>query len=153
MSAPVVADIEIDAPPERVWEVVMDPDRFGDWVTIHRKLNSHDSGPPREGMKMEQTLCLRGASFRVKWTLEECSDAEKAVWEGRGPMRSHARTEYGLRPDGNGGTQFHYENQFKAPGGVLGSTASKVLVGGLPEREAKKSLQRLKALVERNSTS
>ena len=148
MSAPVIADIEIDAPPERVWEVVMNPDRFGDWVTIHRKVNSHDSGPPREGMKMEQTLCLRGASFKVKWTLEECRDTKKAVWEGTGPMRSHARTEYALSPDGNGGTKFHYENQFKAPGGLLGSTASKVLVGGLPEREAKKSLQRLKALVE-----
>ena len=61
MSDPVVADIEIDAPPEKVWQVVMDPDRFGEWVTIHRKVNSADDGPPREGMKMEQTLCLRGA--------------------------------------------------------------------------------------------
>ena len=61
----------------------MDPDRFGEWVTIHRKVNSADPGPPREGMKMEQTLCLRGASFKVKWTLEECADGTRAVclWE------------------------------------------------------------------------
>jgi carbon monoxide dehydrogenase subunit G len=150
MSAPVIADIDIDAPPEQVWEVVMDPRRFGDWVTIHRKVNQMDSGPPHEGMKMQQTLCLRGASFKVNWTLEECEDAKKAVWQGKGPMHSHARTEYALKPDGNGGTKFHYVNEFKAPGGILGSTASKVLVGGLPEREARKSLQRLKQLLETN---
>jgi carbon monoxide dehydrogenase subunit G len=148
MSDPVVADIDIDAPPEKVWEFVMDPDRFKDWVSIHRKVNSHDPGPPREGMRMEQTLCLRGANFKVKWTLEECAAHRHAVWEGMGPMRSHARTEYHLKPDGNGGTKFHYVNQFKAPGGVLGSTASRVLVGGLPEREARKSLERLKRLLE-----
>jgi carbon monoxide dehydrogenase subunit G len=148
MSEPVVADIEIHAPPEKVWEVVMDPDRFGEWVTIHRKVNSADPGPPREGMKMEQTLCLRGASFKVKWTLEECADGTRAVWEGMGPMRSHARTEYVIRPNDDGGTRFHYVNEFKAPGGILGSTASRVLVGGLPEREARKSLERLKGLLE-----
>ena len=148
MSQPVVADIHIDAPPEAVWATIMDPDRFGDWVTIHRKVNSTDPGPPREGMRMEQTLCLRGASFKVKWRLSECRRGSRAVWEGQGPMKSHARTEYDLEPDGNGGTRFHYVNEFKAPGGLLGATASRVLVGGLPEREAQKSLQQLKALLE-----
>jgi uncharacterized membrane protein len=64
-------------------------------------------------------------------------------------MRSHARTEYDISSDGNGGTHFHYVNEFKAPGGLLGATASRVLVGGLPEREAQKSLQRLKAMLEK----
>ena len=31
----VERDIRIDAPPERVYEVVMDPRRLEDWVTIH----------------------------------------------------------------------------------------------------------------------
>ena len=149
MSEPVVADIVINAPPEEVWRTIMDPDRFGDWVTIHRKVNQADPGPPHEGMKMEQTLCLRGATFKVKWHLGECIDTSRAVWEGQGPMRSHARTEYDLAPDGNGGTKFHYVNEFRAPGGLLGKTASRVLVGGLPEREARKSLQQLKALLEK----
>jgi carbon monoxide dehydrogenase subunit G len=144
----VTMTIDIAAPPEKVWELVMNPHRFGDWVTIHRKIVSADDGPPRTGMKMEQKLCLRGATFKVKWELAECSAPHLAHWKGRGPARSHAETEYRLSAV-DGGTRFDYRNQFDAPGGPLGAAASKILVGGVPEREARASLQKLKALLER----
>jgi uncharacterized protein YndB with AHSA1/START domain len=145
----VTADITIDAPPDEVWKVVMDADRLGDWVTIHKKLLSADTGTPKTGMEMKQCLTLRGASFKVSWELTECKAGEKAVWEGKGPMRSHARTEYHLSENADGGTDFHYENEFKAPGGPVGKAASKALVGGLPKREAEKSLAQLKRLLEK----
>lgn len=147
MSGAVHAEIEIAAPPERVFAYVLDPDHLDEWVTIHRKVNSVDPGPPREGMRMEQTLCLRGTKFKVKWKLTEYGDG-RATWVGRGPVGSEARTSYVLEPGREGGTRFKYENEFRAPGGPLGAAASRVLVGGLPEREAKASLQRLKALLE-----
>lgn len=139
--------VEIAAPPERVWQTVMDPRRFSEWVSIHRELHHADPGPPREGMKVEQTLCIRGARFKVKWTLAECDGGTRAVWEGSGPMGSHARTVYELDAQ-DGRTRFNYVNEFKAPGGPLGAVASKVLVGGVPQREADRSLQTLKALLE-----
>jgi carbon monoxide dehydrogenase subunit G len=145
----VKAGIRIDAPPEDVWKVVMDPNRFDEWVTIHRRVDKADPGPPREGMRMDQTLCLRGANFKVKWELAECDGPRHAAWEGRGPLHSHARTVYDLADDGNGGTDFHYTNEFRAPGGPLGAAASRVVVGGLPEREAHRSLEQLKRLLER----
>ena len=145
----VTADITIDAPIEEVWATCMDPDRLDQWVTIHKKLESADGGSPRLGMKMKQTLVLRGASFKVDWQLTECEDEAHAVWEGRGPVRSYARTEYHLTENAQGGTDFHYVNEFKAPGGPLGKAASKALVGGLPQREADRSLAQLKALLEK----
>jgi uncharacterized protein YndB with AHSA1/START domain len=145
----VTADITIDAPPEKVWKVILDANRLDEWVTIHRKLESADSGPPREGMKMKQALCLRGATFKVSWELTELDDGSRAVWEGRGPVRSYARTEYHLAENASGGTDFHYVNEFKAPGGPVGKAASKALVGGLPKREADKSLAQLKKLLEK----
>lgn len=144
----VTVDIDIAATPEVVWDLVMDPARLGEWVTIHRKVNKADPGPPRKGMKMEQTLHLRGANFKVKWVLEECREARRAVWEGKGPVMSHAHTAYDLKPTADGGTSFHYENDFKAPAGPLGAAASRMIVGGHPEREAKASLAKLKALLE-----
>lgn len=148
MSDAVRTEITIKAPPERIWEFVMDPDHMGDWVTIHKKMLSADDGPPHEGMEMQQCLVLRGASFKVKWKLTECDENRYAVWEGKGPVGSYARTAYELSDAGDGKTRFAYENEFKAPGGLLGRTASMVLVGGLPKKEADASLHQLKSLLE-----
>ena len=144
----VVTSIDIAAPPEAVWALAMDPERLREWVTIHRRLHSHDGGPLRKGYEMEQTLHLRGVNFKVHWVLVACDDCYHAEWHGRGPARSHAETEYRLTPI-EGGTRFDYRNEFKAPLGPLGAVASRALVGGLPRREADASLRRLKALAER----
>ena len=138
----VITSITIDAPPEEVWDVVMDPHRLAEWVTIHRKLNNASKD------EMDQTLHLRGVNFHVHWELEECEAPTHAVWKGRGPARSHAETEYRLTAV-DGGTRFAYRNEFKAPLGPLGAVASRALVGGLPEREAHQSLRNLKSLIER----
>jgi uncharacterized protein YndB with AHSA1/START domain len=145
----VTASIQIDAPPERVYDTMLDPSRLDEWVTIHRRVNRADDGRPHEGFEMEQTLCLRGANFKVRWTLTEADRPDHATWEGRGPAHSYARTSYRLAAH-DGGTRFDYENEFKAPGGIVGAAASRALMGGVPQREANRSLQRLKALLERD---
>lgn len=146
----VVTSIHIDAPPEAVWKVAMDPARLGEWVTIHRRLGPHSSGAPRKGYEMEQTLCLRGVNFSVHWQLVAAEEPRHAAWHGRGPARSHAETEYRLTAVA-GGTRFDYRNEFNAPFGPLGAVASRALVGGLPAREAHATLQRLKQVVERDA--
>ena len=145
----VRATIEIDAPPDEVYDVMLDASRLHEWVTIHRKINRVDDGTPREGFEMDQTLCLRHANFKVHWTLTEADRPYAATWEGRGPAGSYARTSYRLKDLDGGRTRFEYENEFKAPGGLLGAAASRVIVGGVPEREANRSLQNLKALLEK----
>jgi uncharacterized protein YndB with AHSA1/START domain len=144
----VTATIDIDAPPEEVYDVMLDPARLHEWVSIHRRVNDTDDGKPRKGFAMNQTLCLRGANFKVNWTLTEADRPNSATWEGRGPAHSYARTGYRLSPR-NGGTHFEYENEFTAPGGLIGKAASRVLVGGVPQREANRSLAALKKLIER----
>ena len=83
----VVTSIDIAAPPEKVWALAMDPDCLSEWVTIHRRLHSHDGGPPRMGYAMEQTLHLRGVNFKVHWELVACDAGRHAEWHGRGPAR------------------------------------------------------------------
>jgi uncharacterized protein YndB with AHSA1/START domain len=145
----VQARIDIDAPPERVYDLMLDADRLHEWVTIHRRINHVDDGKPRKGFQMDQTLSLRHANFKVHWTLTEADRPYAATWEGRGPAGSYARTSYRLKDLDGGRTRFEYENEFKAPGGLLGAAASRVIVGGVPEREANRSLQNLKALLEK----
>jgi uncharacterized protein YndB with AHSA1/START domain len=144
----VTASIDIAAPPEKVWAVVMDPARLKDWVTIHRKLGKASDKPLKHGSTLEQTLHLRGVSIKVHWTVEEATSPSRAVWEGRGPARARTHTTYDLSPDGNGGTRFEYVNEFRPPLGPIGAAANRVLMGGVPQREADRTLRRLKALLE-----
>ncbi len=143
----VTASIHIDAPPVAVWRMVMDPASLGEWVTIHRRLLKADSGPPRVGFKMDQQIHLRGVSLEVHWTLTDMREGKLAVWEGRGLARSRASTEYVLRAE-DGGTRFDYRNEFRAPLGPVGALVSRALVGGMPDREAKRTLDRLRARLE-----
>jgi uncharacterized protein YndB with AHSA1/START domain len=144
----VTASIRIAAPPAEVWKLVMDPTCLGEWVTIHRKLVHADDGPPRVGYTMDQQIHMRGVHLEVHWTLVECRPGERAVWEGRGPARSHAHSEYILSAE-DGGTRFDYRNEFRPPLGPVGALVSRALVGGMPEREATRTLERLRARLER----
>jgi len=148
--ASVDVQIEIDAPVERVWDVVMDPQRLGDWVTIHRAVKNASSQPAARGATMQQVLHVRGVSFQVQWTLISVSAPTRAEWEGRGPARSHARIRYELSSEGERRTLFKYTNEFLPPGGRLGMVASRVIMGATSEREATKSLAQLKKVVERS---
>jgi uncharacterized membrane protein len=142
--------IQIDAPVERVWDTIMNPDRLGDWVTIHRSVKDVSDNPLTNGSTMEQVLHMRGVSFHVKWKLVDVHPPTTAEWEGVGPAHSRARIRYKLSGEDGGPTKFEYTNEFSPPGGRLGNLASRVVVGAASEREAKNSLNRLKALVERS---
>lgn len=145
----VSATVRIGAAPSAVWDMVMDPARLADWVTIHRRLISADEGAPRVGFRMHQQIHLRGVSLDVNWKLVQCVVNERAVWDGRGPARSRARTEYSLRADGRD-TVFDYRNEFRPPLGPVGAIVSRALVGGIPEREANRTLERLCNCLEGN---
>ena len=144
----VLSSIDIEVPPQAVWDYVMDADSTREWVTIVRGIGHVDEGPLREGFRMDQRLCLRGVTFNVHWELDELDAPHFARWVGRGPARAKAIIEDRLTAR-NGGTHFDYRNEFKAPFGPLGSLAGRALVGGVPETEANASLRQLKQILER----
>src|SRR5947209_16102387 len=124
----VSAKIEIAAPRPLVWETIMDPERLRDWVTIHKSATG-DRPPLHRGSTMEQCLHMRGVTFKVNWELAEIDAPTVAEWEGRGPARSRARIRYELGDNGDGHTVFQYTNEFSPPGGILGSVASRLILG------------------------
>ncbi|HEY4451395.1 MAG TPA: SRPBCC family protein [Solirubrobacteraceae bacterium] len=144
----VTASTRLSAAPADVWKVIMDPASLEKWVTIHRKLVHADGGPPRIGYRMDQQIQMRGVHLEVHWKLIGCRPCELAIWEGRGPARSRALSEYVLTPE-DGGTRFDYRNEFRPPLGPVGALVSRALVGGMPEREARRTLDRLATEMER----
>ena len=63
------------------------------------------------------------------------------------PMGSKATVVYELASQNGGGTHFHYTNEYKLPGGIMGRIGGAAVVGA-SGHEANKTLKRLKRLVE-----
>jgi uncharacterized protein YndB with AHSA1/START domain len=143
----VERSIDIAAPPEQVYETVMDPHRLDEWVTIHVDVDGAPSGQLEAGSEMRQCLKLAGTKFHVDWKVVKAEPPSRVEWEGRGPVRSKARVVYDIEPDG-GGSRFCYMNEFTLPGGALGRLAGGGM-RGISARESERSLERLKALLER----
>jgi len=144
--ANVRTSIDIAVPPERVWELVTDLERLGEWVSIHRDLPEPPPSEVRTGTRFQQTVAVAGTPFAVEWTATEVDGPQRLAWEGTGPAGATARTTYSLWAE-TGGTRFAYDNEFELPARGIGATASRV-VAGYAEREADASLWRLKQLAE-----
>lgn len=144
----VTSEIELGAPPDEVWDVVMDPHRLGDWVTTHVGVGDDAPTELTEGSSFEQTLKVGGPKFDVTWNVVEADRPRRVVWEGDGPAGSTARVVYELEPAGDGATKFGYENEFELPGGPLGRLAGKAVGAAAARREAERTLANLKKLVE-----
>jgi len=144
----VIASIEIGASIQEVWDYVMDPAHMGEWVTILERVDYADPPPIRPQYRMDQTLRLRGVPFKVHWRLKYIQEPTYARWEGAGPAGSKAVIEDRLSTR-DGKTRFDYQNEFRTPLGPFGAAASKVIVGGIPEKEANASLRRLKKILEK----
>jgi carbon monoxide dehydrogenase subunit G len=136
----------IAAPPKAVYDIVMDPGRLEDWVTIHQRIIGSAPSPLEKGSKLTQCLKLAGKRFNVHWRVAENEPCEHVVWEGRGPVASKARVEYRFAAR-DGGTEFSYMNEYDLPGGPLGRVAGRA-VSRVTQKEVDGSLQRLKGLVE-----
>jgi uncharacterized protein YndB with AHSA1/START domain len=141
----VRASIDLPAPPEDVWDLIMDPHQIERWVTIHRELLSADEGAPHAGFRVSQRFSIRGTPVTVSWEIDEFDPPHRATWNGKGPAGATAFIEYRLE-ESPLGTTFHYTNDFRPPMGILGRVASRALMGGVPEREAQASLHALRTL-------
>jgi len=143
--AEVCEQIEIEAPREAVWDLVIDLDRLGEWVSAHRRAR----GAPDElgeGDSFEQVLCLGGRPVDVRWTLANAQAPSLAEWDADGPKGAGAKVRYVLE-SANGGTRFRYENEFDLPGGPLKLVAGRI-AGAPARRMARRSLANLKRVAE-----
>jgi uncharacterized protein YndB with AHSA1/START domain len=139
--------IVLAAQPRRVWDTVMDPALLERWVTTHDSYEGTAAGPLAEGDEFTQKLRLAGKSFKVRWRVVAAKAPELARWRGEGPAGSTATVVYRLANE-DGGTRFEYENEFALPGGALGKAAGGLLAAAPGGREARRSLERLRGLLE-----
>ena len=145
----VTTSIDLRAPLNRVWDLVTDPQRLPDWVTIHAGFPDGAPAALEQGTTFKQQLKMAGQDVEVTWTVAELREGEELVWDGEGPMGATARARYALKDLGVSPPEvrFDYETSYDLPGGPVGKVVGKVAEGGA-EDEASKSLDKLKTLVE-----
>jgi carbon monoxide dehydrogenase subunit G len=140
-------EIHIDAPPEAVYDTLMDPDCLGSWVTIQDELLQAPEGDLDKGDELVQRCKVAGQRFKLRWKVEQANRPHKTIWNGKGPLGSRARVTYDLA-ENDGGTRFTYTNEYDLPGGVAGRIAGRAVVGA-SGKEADRTLARLKKLIEK----
>jgi hypothetical protein len=144
----VIVSVDIDAPPEVVFDTMLDPRRLHEWVTIHRELLHADDGTPAEGMRMQNSCACAGATFKVDWELTDCDRPAHARWKGKGPARSKAETEYRLSARRRRHPLLLPQRVHRAVRARSAPWPRARWWAGCPEVEARRSLANLKALLE-----
>ena len=69
---------QIDAPPERVWAVLADPDSYAHWVVGSRDTRSADPGFPAKGTSFHHTVAFGPIDLRDETEVVE-SDAPRRL--------------------------------------------------------------------------
>ena len=143
----VEREIEIAAPPQDLYEVVMDSSRLEDWVTIHERLEGSPARPSSEGLEADPVPEARRPE--VQGPLDGGGERPVPPRGVGGPRPGSLARERGLRVRARTarGTRFSYSNEYKLPGGPLGNMAGP-MVRRITAGEVDRSLERLKGLVE-----
>lgn len=100
----------IPAPPEEVWAVLTDFDRFAAW----NPLNIKAAGRPSVGARVPMTFvnpAKDGATVSQKVTITVCEPNAKLEWIGRVPILFTGRHFFHLTPMGGGTHLSHGEDQ------------------------------------------
>jgi uncharacterized protein YndB with AHSA1/START domain len=68
--ASVTATVEFSAPPEKVWAVMADPNRYEEWLTIHQGWRGEIPAELQVGTKLTEIVSVMGMANKIEWTVE-----------------------------------------------------------------------------------
>jgi carbon monoxide dehydrogenase subunit G len=115
-------ETEVDASPERVWEVVADPKNLPNW---DRHVSRVTGAPPdglRKGSRYTTELSFMGARAKVDAAVLDIDPPRYSKIRLTGLM--DATIETWVDPDGDGRSRLRHRIDYRFRGGPLGDIAS-----------------------------
>jgi uncharacterized membrane protein len=142
----VVADVEVAAPAELVWEFVTDPGRYLHFMAGMTRFES--AGGPGEGVGARYRTLMRVGSAQVGGLIEVVEWDEPCDFAWNSVTGVDQRGRWRLRPRPNGRTKVEFRFQYGVAGaGLLGWLAEQVAAPTV-RRHLRRSVHQLKRQVE-----
>ena len=146
--ARIEKSIEIRVPPEKVWEMLA-LDRLPEWNVEYGNVKyTSEARIPEDKYRVGASshTNMKGAGA-IDFEVTESLVYEKMTFRMMGKRANNTVVTYVLKPVGDG-TQFTYLMTYQLPWGILGTFLDKIGKGML-EKEAEKSLEKLKSILEK----
>jgi uncharacterized protein YndB with AHSA1/START domain len=138
-----VNEIEVAASPEAVWDVLADPNAYGEWVLGTQRIRGADEGFPEPGTRLYHTVGAGPLTLSDTTSVVESEPARRLVLDARmGPLGT-ARVVIELHERAGGTVVELAERGAKGTSRLLYPAGDIVLRG-----RNRWSLDRLKTLVE-----
>jgi uncharacterized protein YndB with AHSA1/START domain len=119
----VRASVVVDAPPERVWEVVADPNNLPRWDHHIESMSGVPKGGVYEGARYEAHVRLMGVRTLVKVSVLELTPGKYAKVRLDGLLDGVVETW--LEPVEGGATRLRHRVEYRFKGGPLGRLAAR----------------------------
>jgi uncharacterized membrane protein len=142
--------IEITAPAEQVFDLLIDLDRLPQWATIVVRTEEAPQRPLRAGDTFRQRIHVARRKLDTEWRVLEIERPRHVLYEATGPGESCLRMRQTVEVTPMG-SQVALDIDYRLPGGSLVQALDRILFERQNEHEAERSLQNLKRLVERES--
>lgn len=108
----VNATASIPAEQEHVWNVLVSPGTYEEWLTIHTKWKSDIPEQFTEGATAAQVVTMLGMANTITWTVETLNAPECLTITGTGMAGVQTTFSLAVRPDGSGGSEAQIDATF-----------------------------------------
>ena len=146
--ARIEKSIEIKASPEKVWEMLA-LDRLQEWNEEYGNVEyTSEVRSPEDKYRVGASshTNMKGAGA-IDFEITESLENEKITFRMMGKRANNTVITYALEPVDEG-TKFVYVMTYELPWGIIGKFFGKLVKGTL-EKEAEKSLEKLKSVLEK----
>lgn len=116
------ASIRIEAPPQRVWEIYSDVERWPEWTQSIRSVEPLDPGPLVVGSRARVRQPRLPAAV---WTVTELVEGSHFLWEAKGPGVTTVGAHV-VEADGDGTRATARLDQHGLGGAVIGWLTSRL---------------------------
>ena len=130
--------VEFDATPEKLWAVVSDPSRLGEWLGMHKAWKGEVPTEFTKGSQVTAVVSLLNMPNTITWTVDEFEAPKRVRLSGTGLAGVKVAISLDVAPHGAGsqlGIAAEFEGQMIV--GAIGQAVEKAGTQELDESTAK----------------